>query len=103
MKNSESTPPARSYLGHVRNGIIVLDTDVPLQDGQAVRVEPLASGADTPIDAERAERVRRLQQLFTAWTEEDAQLTDEEADRLRNALEQDRGLRLGSPARFGSI
>ncbi len=97
MKNSESTPSPPSYLGHVKNGVIVLDTNVPLQDGQAVRVEPLASGADTPLDSERAERVRMLQELFTAWTEEDAQLTDEEADRLRNALEQDRGLRLRSP------
>jgi len=97
MKNSESMPSTPSYLGHVKSGVIVLDMNVPLQDGQAVRVEPLASGADTPVDAERAERVRKLQELFTAWTEEDAQLTDEEADRLRNALEQDRGLGLRSP------
>ncbi len=41
--------------------------------------------------------VRMLQELFTGWTEEDAQLTDEEADRLRNALEQDRRPRLRSP------
>jgi hypothetical protein len=98
MKNSESTPAATSYIGHVRNGVIVFDTDVRLQDGQAVRVEPLAFGAHFPIDTERTDRVRRLQQLFTSWIEEDAQLTDEEADRLRNALEQNRGLRLRSAA-----
>jgi hypothetical protein len=96
MKNSESMPSAPSYLGHVKNGVIVLDTNVPLQDGQAVRVEPLASGADTRVDAARAESVRKLQELFTAWTDEDAQLTNEKADRLRNALERDCGLRLRS-------
>jgi hypothetical protein len=47
MKNSESTPPATSYLVHVKNGVIV-DMGVTLQNGIAVRVEPLAFGAVTP-------------------------------------------------------
>jgi len=36
--------------------------------------------------------------VFASWTEEDAQRLDEEADCLRSALGQDRGLRLRLPA-----
>ena len=35
---------------------------------------------------DNASRALRLQQLFEQWTEEDAQLSDEEADRLRLTL-----------------
>jgi hypothetical protein len=83
------------YTGHVKNGVIVLDAQVNLDEGQAVRVEPLSNA---PLDAQRAERIRQLQQLFSAWTVEDGRLTDEEADRLRAALEQHRGLGFRSPA-----
>jgi hypothetical protein len=44
----------------------------------------------------RADRVRRLQQLFDQWTEEDGKLSDEEAGRLRTALDESRGLRFGT-------
>lgn len=96
MKQSE-TPSASSYIGHVKNGVVILDAQVFLKDGQAVRVEPLAPGIQTPLDAEREGRVRQLQQLFGEWTEEDGTLSDEEADRLHTALEQNRGLSFGSP------
>jgi hypothetical protein len=85
----------QAYTGHVKNGVIVLDGHVVLDEGQAVRVEPLAQ---TAVDAERAERFRQLQQLFAEWTQEDGTLNDEEADRLRSALEQSRGLGFRSPA-----
>jgi hypothetical protein len=60
-----------------------------------VRVEPLAN---TPLDTQRAERVCQLQRLFAEWTAEDGRLTDEEADRLRTALDQNHGLEFRSPA-----
>lgn len=97
MKQSETPSSASSYIGHVKNGVIILDAQVSLADGQAVRVEPLAPGSETPLDHERAEQVRQLQQLFAEWTEEDGQLSDEEADRLHAALEANRGVSFRSP------
>ena len=49
------------------------------------------------MDSKRAERLRLLQQLFTQWTEEDAQLSDQDADRLDTALEPQRGVQFRSP------
>ena len=93
MNQSETPQSSRtSYFGQVRNGVVVLDSGVGLADGQTVRVEPVGSGAEDESDADRAERVRRLQQLLADWTEEDGELTDEEADRLRVALDRDRGV-----------
>ena len=96
MKQSE-TPSSASYIRHVKNGVVVLDTQVSLNDGQAVRVEPLGQGTGIQLDTDRADRVRQLQQLFAEWTAEDAKLSDAEADRLRAALEQNRGLSFRSP------
>ena len=96
MKPSEAPSPVPSYTGHVRNGVVILDGQVPLQDGQAVRVEPLAPGAAAPVAAEPSDRVQELQRLFAAWTEEDAALSDDEADQLQTELEQRRRLRFGS-------
>lgn len=97
MKHSESPLPSSSHTGHVKNGIIILDGGISLQDGQAVRVEPLCKEPGVQVDAERAEQVRRLQQLFAEWTDEDSKLSEEEADRLHIALEQNRGLHFASP------
>ena len=91
MKPTEDEKP-QAYTGHVKNGVIVLDAQITLDEGQAVRVEPVAS-----VDAGRADRLCQLQQLFTQWTEEDGQLTDEEANRLHAALDHSRGLELRSP------
>lgn len=93
MKPSE-TLSSPAYIGHVKNGVVVLDAQVSLTEGQAVRVEPLGK---TQLELERAECVRQLQQLFTEWTEEDGKLSDEEADRLHAALEYSRGLGFRSP------
>lgn len=95
MNPTETISPAPSYIGHVRNGLVVLDADTSLAEGQAVRVEPLASEAT--LEADRMERVRKLQSLFAQWTKEDAQLSDEKADCLRLALEQNQGLEFGVP------
>ena len=96
MKPSEAAPSPGSYIGHVRNGVVVVDDQVSLSEGQTVRVEPL-NADNEHVDRERAERLRQLRQLFADWTEEDARLSDEEADRLHTSLEQSRGLTLRSP------
>jgi hypothetical protein len=98
MKPPENASPAEMHVGHVKNGVVVLDTSVHLREGQAVRLEPIGDKMETNADIDRADRVRRLQQLFAEWTEEDGKLSDEEADRLRTALEQSRGLRFRSAA-----
>jgi hypothetical protein len=93
MKHSEHSSSA-SYPGHVKNGVVVLDIQVPLPEGQPVRVEPVAQRT---LDQERADRVRQLQYLFSEWTEEDGKLPDEEADRLHAGLEEGRGLGFRAP------
>ena len=95
MSPTETLSPPPSYIGHVRNGVVVLDQNAPLTEGQAVRVEPVASQA--MLDADRMERVRQLQSLFQQWTEEDSQLSDEEAERLRLALNDSQGLQFRVP------
>ena len=97
MKNSEPSSPAASVTGRVKNGVIVLDVKIDLQDGQAVRIEPLGPGPEAQVDTKRADRARRLQELFAQWTEEDGKLSDEEAGRLHTALNEGRGLQFGSP------
>jgi hypothetical protein len=94
MKPSETPAPPASYIGHVKDGVVVFDAHVSLPDGQAVRVEPLG---EAPLTQERADQVRRLQQLFAEWTEEDGKLSEEEAERLHTALERSPRLRFRSP------
>ncbi len=77
--------------------MIVPDEAVSLNEGQAVRVEPINERVEAETATERADRVQRLQQLFDEWTAEDSQLSDEEADRLRIALEQNRGMSFRTP------
>ncbi len=96
MKTSDSPMPF-SLTGHVRNGVVVPDDQVPLPEGQTVRIEPISPGTPSAEEAQRAERVQRLQQLFAEWTEEDVRLSDEEADCLHRALEQQRGIQFRSP------
>jgi hypothetical protein len=97
MKPMPTESPATEYLGHVKNGVIILDTHVSLTEGQAVRVEPLKQEQSTPISDERVEQLNRMKTLFAQWDEEDSKLTDEEADRLQNALQQNRGLSFRVP------
>ena len=95
MSQIETLSPRPSYIGHVRNGVVVLDQNASLTEGQTVRVEPVTS--PTMLDADRMERVRKLQSLFEQWTEEDAQLSNDEADCLRLALDQSQGLQFRVP------
>ena len=95
MSTTKTFPPPPSYIGHVRNGVVVLDHHASLSEGQAVRVEPLATPAT--LDADRMNRLQKMRQLFEQWTEEDRQLTPEEADRLHSALDQSHGLEFRVP------
>ena len=88
MKHSE-TPELATHIGHVKNGVVVLDAHISLAEGQAVRVEPLSN---VELSEDRANRVRQLRQLFDQWTEEDGQLSEEDADRLHSALGQNQRL-----------
>lgn len=97
MNHPETQTSASAFIGHVKNGVVVLDPQVALKDGQAVRVELLGQGAEAQFDAERADRIRQLQQLFSEWTEEDGKLSDEEADSLHVALDRNPGLGFRSP------
>jgi hypothetical protein len=80
------------YLGHVRNGVVILDTSTLLADGQVVRIEPLKQEPTTPKVDDQTERLNRMVTLFRQWDEEDRFLPDEEADRLQKALENNRRL-----------
>lgn len=99
MNPAETLSPSPSYIGHVRNGLVVLDAQVSLVEGQAVRVEPLqvSSATTSMLDAELSDRVHRVQKMFDEWTREDNLLSDEEADRLHVALEENRGLEFRAP------
>jgi len=97
--SSIETPSSSApfYIGHVRNGVVVLDANAPsLSEGQTVRVEPM-SETETSLDSERTERVQTLRSLFEQWTDEDSQLPPEDADRLHSALEKSRGLKFRQP------
>jgi hypothetical protein len=89
------TPP---LIGHVKNGVVVLDVQGCLLDGQSVRVEPVDEIQITPVDAERAKRVHELQRLFGEWNEEDGKLSEDEADRLQCALAQNGRLAFRAPS-----
>jgi hypothetical protein len=97
MDTSHTQPPAPSYIGHVKNGVIVLDGKAPLTEGQTVRVEPLDQRAGGEQAEDWAESIRELRRLFDEWTDEDGRLPDENTDRLQEALDQSRGLTLQSP------
>jgi hypothetical protein len=88
---SEPSSLEPSYFGHVKNGVVVFDAQTPLREGQSVRVEPL------PAKDGQADRIEQLRRLFADWTEEDGKLPEEQADVLREALEQHRGLSFHSP------
>ena len=60
MNPTETLSVPQSYIGHIRKGVVVFNTEASLTEGQAVRVEPLTVAAEQPLDAERADRVRRL-------------------------------------------
>ena len=49
-------------------------------------MNPEETPSPSQSQMDNASRAKRLQQLFEQWAEEDAQLSDEEADRLRLAL-----------------
>jgi hypothetical protein len=97
MKPSEISMPPKSLIGHVRSGVVVLDAQNPLVEGQAVRVEPLGEDQENQLAAELAERIGQLQRTFAEWTAEDGKLSDGEADCLHTALEENGRLNVRTP------
>lgn len=97
MDTKPINAPPTTYLGHVKDGVIILDTQVVLAEGQAVRVEPVREVGPTSGSAERDQQLQAMKNIFTQWDEEDRSLTDEEAERLQIALACSRGLSLRVP------
>ena len=99
MNPSETLSPSPSYIGHVRNGIVVLDADASFIEGQAVRVEPLQvpSTEAGGMDSELAARVQKIRTIFEQWTQEDSHVSPEVAEEFHLALEANRGLEFQTP------
>ena len=99
MNPAETLSPVPSYVGHVRNGLVVLDADASLIEGQAVRVEPLQvpSAEAGRMDAELSARVQKMRTIFEQWTQEDSQVSPEVAEEFHRALETNRGLEFQTP------
>ena len=74
----------------------MLDKAVDLADGQAVRIEPLPPSESTTNEIDRKQRISELKRLFETWTDEDACMTDAQADCLHQALKENRGLEFRS-------
>ena len=99
MNPTETLLPVPSYIGHVRNGLVVLDADASLAEGQAVRVEPLqvSSAEAGGMDAELAARVQKIRAIFEQWSQEDSEVSPEVAEEFHLALEANRGLEFQTP------
>lgn len=92
-----------TYLGHVKNGVIVLDAPATLGEGTPVRVESLAGAR---IDAEkqhRGEHYRALLQRLQEWNREDADEEGRLGDVLQTELAADRGIRFGDGSELEKI
>jgi hypothetical protein len=82
-----------THLGHVRRGVIVPDSPVPLVEGAPVRFEMLP---ETLPEITLAEKLKALDALVKKWDEEDAHVTDDEVKAFLQELEKERGLRFHS-------
>jgi hypothetical protein len=96
MKSLKLQSKPTGYVGHVKNGVIVLDSHASLKEGQAVRIEPIHLSTPTLSADERTEQIQRMKALFAQWNEEDRLLSDEDAELLQNALNQNRRLSIHS-------
>jgi hypothetical protein len=98
MKPSEILPSALTLVGHVKNGVIVVDGAVNLPEGQAVRIEPLAgeSRAGTLSDG-LSNQLQEMKALFAQWDEEDSLVPEETAEDFHRSLERHRGLHFRAP------
>ena len=50
MKPAMTESSIHPCLGHVKNGVIIIDTPMTLSEGQPVRIEPLALRVVIPTD-----------------------------------------------------
>ena len=85
--------PGTSQRGHVRDGIVVLDMPISMEDGQAVEVIPIVRESSTVDEIERTQQLKRMKETFAQWAEEDRDLTEHDADVLERALNENRGIR----------
>ncbi len=85
MHDLETATAARSYTGHVQNGVIVLDARADLSEGLPVRVEPLAPAVAAQA---RQARYRRAFQAIEAWGRDDPAYNERVAAALAAELPQ---------------
>lgn len=78
-----------TLLGHVKNGVVVLDTQVNLEEGTPVRVETLVGDEQQ----RRAERYQQLLRRLNEWNEQDAANDGHLGDVLQEGLAADHGIR----------
>ena len=97
MKPSEALPLAAPFFGLVKNGVIVVNTNVRLTEGQAVRIEPVGPEGQSPISTERAEELEQLRNLFAQWDVEDNEIADGDSESFHESLQKNRGLSLRTP------
>jgi hypothetical protein len=97
MKPSEIQAPAAGHIGHVKNGVIVVDKGVSLSEGQTVRIEPLTRDNEGSAPDAHSDQLSAMKALFSQWDLEDNQVPDETAAEFHKALAQNRGLRLHKP------
>jgi hypothetical protein len=57
---------AETYTGEVRNGVVVFDPCVPLQEGTKVRVEPIER-PETPTSGADADPIAGTRAMLLAW------------------------------------
>lgn len=96
MNPLETASAPVAYTGRVKNGVVVLDAQISLSEGQEVRVEPVQPKSPAVSEA-RTAQVEAMKRMFAEWDEEDSKLSDEEADRLHVALQQSPRLTFRTP------
>lgn len=91
------------YSGHVRNGVIVLDTPAKLAEGTAVRVEAVSTEQISDEARSRAERYRRLFQLLNEWNKQDVGEDGRVGALLERELADEHGIELGDESDLETI
>jgi hypothetical protein len=96
MNPLEPLSAPTSYRGHVKNGVVILDTEVMLSEGQEVRVEPLHPNSQ-PVGDAQAVQLDEMKKVFAQWDEEDNQVPDEVAEEFHQSLQENHGLSFRTP------
>lgn len=89
-----------SYLGHVRHGVIVLDTPTPLIEGEPVRIEKLT---ELQTGTALMDKLKQFDELIKKWDQEDMHVTDDDVMAFQADLAKDRGLGISNEQELEAI